>query len=141
MMLSRVKRAGAVFLLLMVGCSDQVWVSEKELVGTYVMEFDSQTGGVVDYHVKEQFTLDPDHTYIQVCSWYPRHFTNRGTWKTSNHLGGTEVKLARVNLSGGDDLDARPYYDSLTLEVQRQKGKLRLAIYQKADWTYYDRIP
>lgn len=121
-------------LFTMLGCTDRVRVDDQQLSGTYAMEFQ-------DVQAKEQFTLNPDHTYVQIFSSYPRQFTNRGTWKSSRtFLGGTEVELSRVDWSEFDPPGTPPRYRSLNLEVQRQKGRLRLAIYEKADWTYYDRV-
>src|SRR5579864_2044808 len=125
-------------LLTTVGCSDRVRVDDQQLSGTYVLEFQNVKG---NYQVKEQFILNSDHTYVQIFSSYPRQFTNHGTWKSSGQLlGGTEVELSRVDRSEYDPPGAPPSYSSLNLEVQRQKGRLRLAIYEKADWTYYDRV-
>jgi hypothetical protein len=88
------------------GCSDQVRVSNSELTGTYAMEFQnvsyslSEQKRVVNYKVTEQFILNPDHTYTQRFSSYPRTFTSRGTWKASNRfLGGTDVELSGVDRS------------------------------------------
>jgi hypothetical protein len=129
------------------GCSDEVRVSNSELTGTYAMEFQnvsysfSKQQRVVNYKVTEQFILNPDHTYIQRFSSYPRTFTNRGTWKASNRfLGGTEVELSGVDRSGYDPPNSPSSYSTLNLEVHRHSGTLRLALYEKADWTYYERV-
>lgn len=141
MKLSLLWSACAICLLFTtLGCSDRVRVDDQQLSGTYLMEYQNVRG---NYQVKGQFILNPDHTYVQIFSSYPRQFTNRGTWKSSRQfLGGTEVELSRVDRrSEYDPPGAPPSYSSLNLEVQRQKGRLRLAIYEKADWTYYDRVP
>jgi len=133
---------GICLLLTLLGCSERVRISDQELIGTYVAGFDHVTSRVVDYKVKEQITLNPDHTYIQVLSWYPRQFTNRGTWKSSNSfLSGTEVELTgflRGNLEN-DNMSNSQSYGPLNLEVRRKKGKLTLAFYEHVDWGYYDR--
>jgi hypothetical protein len=128
------------------GCSDQVRVSNSELTGTYAMEFQnlsyslSEQKRVVNYKVTEQFTLNPDHTYTQRFSSYPRTFTSRGTWKASNRfLGGTDVELSGVDRSGYPPKSPSAY-GTLNLEVHRHSGRLRLALYEKADWTYYERV-
>jgi hypothetical protein len=138
MKLSLLSACAICLLLTMLGCSDRVRVDDQQLSGTYAMEFQDVRG---NYQVKEQFTLNPDHTYVQAFSSYPRQFTNRGAWKSSGQfLGGTEVELSRVDRSEYDPPGVPPSYSTLNLEVQRQKGRLRLAIYEKADWTYYDRV-
>jgi hypothetical protein len=129
----------AIFLLLTtLGCSRRVRVDDQQLSGAYVMEFQNIRG---NYQVKEQFILNPDHTYVQIFFSYPRKFTNRGTWKSSTQfLGGTEVELSKVDRPEYDPPGAPPSYSFLNLEVQQKNGRLRLAIYEKADWTYYDRV-
>jgi hypothetical protein len=137
----------AATLISALGCGDQVRVSSRELTGTYAMEFQnvsysfSKRQQVLNYNVTEEFILNPDHTYIQRFSSYPRTFTNRGTWKASNRfLGGTEVELSGVDRSGYDPPNSPSSYSTLSLEVHRHYGRLRLALYEKADWTYYERV-
>jgi hypothetical protein len=125
----KLRLAPCVLLLCaLIGCGEpgRVRVSDRELVGDYVTEVAQG---------KEQLTLKPDKTYVQVFSSSIRQLTNRGTWKSSDDfLGGTEVELTGATISEGDPSD------SLYLQVQRENGKLKLARNEAADW-YYERIP
>lgn len=129
MRLSLFWRALAICLLLTIlGCSDRVRASDEEIVGTYVTN--SNTG-------KEELTLRSDKTYIQTYSSPSRQFVNRGSWKSKYlFLDGTEVELARANLSEDETSDR---YGYLTLQVHRENGTLKLARNEAADW-YYDRV-
>jgi hypothetical protein len=133
-------------LLLLVGCGEpgRVRVSEQELSGTYVTDIQlvasTPNGPVVRNIGKEQLTLYADRTYLQSFSSPTRQFTNRGSWKSSNHIfGGTEVKLVGANLSEGDASDSSSKRGVLYLEVHRENGKLKLARNESADW-YYNRV-
>jgi hypothetical protein len=65
-----------------------------------------------------------------------KQFENRGTWKTDNlFLDGTQIELASALLSEDETIERRGF---LILQVHREKGKLRLARNEAADW-YYDR--
>lgn len=118
----------AIFLLLTtLGCNDRVRASDDQLVGTYTTRTNTGT---------EELTLRPDGTYIQIFSSPGKQFTNRGTWKsTYRFLDGTEIELRRANLSEDGQSDR---YGDLMLQVQREKGRLKLARNEAADW-YYDR--
>src|SRR5579864_7422657 len=92
---------GVLALLAFAGCGEPgpVRVSDEELGGTYVMEFQRVTFTVTGQPVvtplgKEQLILNPDKTYVQILSSPIRKFTNRGTWSSSNYfLGSTEIEL------------------------------------------------
>lgn len=115
----------------LVGCSDKgrVRVSDKDLVGTYVTEF---TSG------KEQLVLRSDRTYEQVFSSAKRGFTNQGKWKSEYVLlEGTDVLLIGANCS--EDHPAVTGTCERNLNVHSEKGRLKLALNEAADW-YYDRV-
>jgi hypothetical protein len=121
-------------LLLLVGCGEpgRVRVSEQDLSGTYVTDLQlvasTPTGPVVRNIGKEQLTLYSDRSYLQSFSSPTRRFTNRGTWKLSNHFfGETEVKLVGANLSEDDVSDSPSKRGILDLEVHRENGNLKLA--------------
>ncbi len=119
----------AIFLLLTtLGCNDRVRASDGQLAGTYVTR--TNTG-------KEELTLRSDGTYVQAFSSPRKQFTNRGTWKSSyRFLDGTEIELRRANLSEDGESDR---YGDLMLQVHREKGQLKLARNEAADW-YYNRV-
>jgi hypothetical protein len=109
------------------GCSDRVRASDKEITGSYITR--TNTG-------KEELILQPDKTYVQMFSSPNKQFENRGTWKTDNlFLDGTQIELASALLSEDETIERRGF---LILQVHREKGKLRLARNEAADW-YYDR--
>ncbi len=102
-------------------------MSNEELSGTYVTQF--ALG-------KEQLSLLPDKTYVQVFSSPTRKFTNRGSWRTSNgFFEGTVVQLERAYISE-DSSDSAVKYGYLRLIVHRENGKVRLARNEAADWYY-----
>jgi hypothetical protein len=126
------------------GAAGHVRVSDQDLVGKYVMEFQVTfvtTGQrVAAVRAKEQITLNQDKTYTQTFSSPTRDFTNHGTWKTSNELlGGTEIELAGANLSEDDPSDSQWKHGFLNLQVHREKGQLKLARNEAAD-SYYSRV-
>jgi hypothetical protein len=130
-------------LLSLFGCGEpgRVRVSDPELSGTYVTDIQlvasTPTGPVVRNIGKEQLTLYSDRTYLQSFSSPTRQFTNRGTWKSSyRFLDGSEIELRRANLSEDGESDR---YGDLMLQVHREKGQLKLARNEAADW-YYDRV-
>ncbi|HJX96058.1 MAG TPA: hypothetical protein VJ324_10600 [Candidatus Acidoferrum sp.] len=139
--------AGVAFVVFaFAGCGEpgRVRVSDRELVGKYVMEFGvafAATGqGVAAVRAKEQLTLYQDKTYTQTFASATRNFTNHGTWKTSNELlGGTEIELAGASLSEDDLSDSQLRHGFLNLQVHREKGKLKLARNEAAD-SYYSRV-
>jgi hypothetical protein len=138
--------ASALILFALAGCGEpgRARVSNRELVGEYVMEFGPNfvtTGQqVAADRAKEQLTLNEDKTYTQTFSSATRNFTNHGTWKTSNEfLGGTEIELSGAILTENDPFDSQLRHGFLNLQVHREKGKLRLARNEVAD-SYFDRI-
>jgi hypothetical protein len=120
-------------LFCMCGCKKylgQVRVSDAEVSGAYWTDFN--TG-------KEDLTLNPDKTYVQVFASPARSFTSRGTWTSSNaFLGPTEVLLVGAVCSENDLGSSSTQYCSRNLVVHREGGHLRLALNESADW-YYDR--
>ena len=121
------KVIAAVLCLNLLGCSDRVRASDPEIVGTYVTR--TNTGS-------EELALKPDKTYLQTFTSPTRQFSQRGTWQSSPlFLDGTQIELRNANLSEDEKADR---YGDLMLQVHREKGRLKLARNEAADW-YYDR--
>ena len=137
----------ALTLLALVGCGEpgRARVSDRELVGKYVMNFGkvtpSTTGPqIATVEAKEQLFLNTDKTYTQIFSSAVRSFTNQGTWRTSNEfLSGTEIELAGAILSEDDPSNAQLKHGFLNLQVHRENGTLKLARNEVAD-SYYFRV-
>src|SRR5258708_397066 len=122
----------ACILLIVLGCSGRVRVSDHELIGVY-----SISGSLG----QERLTLQSDKTYVQTFSSPKRRFTKRGSWKSDPmFLDGTQIVLNGADLSENDPPDAPPRHGILFLQVHRENGKLRLAR-NEADDLYYDRVP
>ena len=117
-----------IFLVLTtLGCNDRVRASDDQLVGTYSTS--TNTG-------KEELILRSDGSYVQAFSSSRKQFSNRGRWKSSfRFLDGSEIELRGANLSEDEESDR---YGDLMLQVYREKGQLRLARNEAADW-FYDR--
>jgi hypothetical protein len=138
--------ASALILFALAGCGEpgRARVSDRELVGKYVMEFGVTfvtTGQrVAAMRAKEQLILNQDKTYTQTFSSATRNFTNHGKWETSNKLlGGTEIELTGFILSEDDPSDSRVKPGFLNLQIHRENGTLRLARNEVAD-SYYNRV-
>ena len=118
--------------LVVLGCGEKghVRVSDNDLPGTYAADFGKG---------KEQLILHSDKTYEQVFSSPTRNFANWGKWKTGYVLlEGTDVELMDANCS--DQFDPVPVPNChRNLNVHRERGKLKLAINETADW-YFDRV-
>src|SRR5260370_32003039 len=117
--------------LSLTGCGEpgRVRVSDQELFGTYVTDFQLVTntgaGPVVSNAGQEQLTLSSDKTYAQAFSSPTRQFVSHGTWKSNNHfLGGTEVVLVAASLAEDETSGA---HGDLFLQVHKEKGRIRLA--------------
>jgi hypothetical protein len=135
-----------VMLTGLAGCGPpgRVRVSERELVGNYVLEFQSATSTakgepVASPQGREQLTLNADKTYVQIFSTATRQFSNRGAWKSNSLLGSTEIELAGAIVSESDPPTAPSARGSLMLQVHRERGQLKLARNEAADW-YYERV-
>jgi hypothetical protein len=125
--------ASLLVLFFMCGCEKypgRARVSDAEVSGAYRTHLN--TG-------KEDLTLNPDKTFVQVFVSPARNLTIRGRWKSSNlFLGATEIELAGA-VCTEDEPSIPPAHDcDLTLIVHREAGRLRLARNEAADW-YYDR--
>jgi hypothetical protein len=121
----------ALVSLALIACGERghVRVSNAELVGTYVTEFASG---------KEQLVLRSDNTYKQVFSSDKRNFTNQGKWQSEYVLlEGTDVELTGANCSEDDPVVTGTCIRNLN--VHRERGRLKLALNEAADW-YYDRV-
>ncbi len=121
-----------VFLALL-GCGEKgaVRVSDRELYGTYAGNFEAG---------KEQLILRSDKTYTQIFESPKKQFTHQGKWRSSNaFLGGTEVELIGANRTEDDTPGSRVPECDRNLQAHREKGKLKLALNETADW-YYDRV-
>lgn len=123
----------ALVSVLAIGCSDSgaSRASVADLVGTYETEF---------RYGSERITLSPDMTFVQLFTSPHRQITTKGSWKKSNEfLGPTEVLLIGNYASENEPPDSHPMYGQRTLIVHRERGKLKLALNEAADW-YYDRV-
>jgi hypothetical protein len=119
-------------LLLTIGCGEQgaTRASAKELVGSYETQF--QYG-------KERLTLNPDMTFLQIFFSSHGEIATKGTWQKSNQfLGPTEVLLVG-NYVSEKDPGSPSVYGQRNLVVHKERGKLKLALNEAADW-YYDRV-
>lgn len=74
-------------LVAIAGCGEasRARVSDKELAGNYVIDFQNMTftatgQQMVAVRAKEQLTLNPDKTYTQIFSSATRKFTNHSRW-------------------------------------------------------------
>jgi hypothetical protein len=144
-------RASIAFIVLMLatlaGCGKPGWAraTDQELEGNYVAEFQRVTFDVsgkpnVTRQGKEHLNLSPDKTYVQVFVSPTRQLTNRGVWKSSNDFfGGTEIELVRANVSEDDLPESPPRFGTVFLQVHRERGQLKLARNEAADW-YYERV-
>jgi hypothetical protein len=136
-----------VLLAALLGCNEpgRVRVSDQELFGTYTTVFDDVTltksgRAEVRNTGKEQLTLRPDKTYVQVFSSPEKQFTNTGNWTSSGQfLSGTRVELLNFNAAEYGSSGTPPHYESLYLFVHKEQGKLGLARSEKREW-YYDRV-
>jgi hypothetical protein len=121
----------AIFLLsTLLGCSDEVRVSDSQLFGTWLTN--TNTGA-------ERLAWLPDGTYVQTFTSPKKQFTNRGTWKSSTQfLGGSEIEVSNANISEDEPANSPFRRGDLMLQVYRLDGKLKLARNAAADW-YYER--
>jgi len=129
--LARLRALSLLWLLVCLGCGEKgrVRVSDQELPGTYVTNFD--TG-------KEELTLHSDKTYEQIFSSPTKKFTNRGKWETKYvFLEGTDVGLIHANCSEDHPVAVPECYRNLN--VHREAGRLKLALNEAADW-HYERV-
>ncbi len=121
----------SVLALVLSACGEQghVRVRVAALPGTYVASF--QSG-------KEHLILRSDGTYEQSFSSPTRSSVNRGKWEPHYVLlEGTDIELLGANCS--EDNPALAGSCQRNLNVHRERGKLKLALNEAADW-YYDRV-
>lgn len=116
-------------LISLLGCSDQVRISNQEIIGTWATNI--STG-------REQLTFRSDGTFQQVFSSARNQFTNEGKWESNNQFfGGTELTLTGFRELEGESGPGRQA--TQLLQVYRVEHSLKLARNAAADW-YYERV-
>jgi|SRR5215467_7594898 len=116
-------------VLLTTGCGERA--SVQELTGTYEKKL--ETG-------REHIELHSDMTFLEVFVTPEKKFTAQGKWTLANiFLGPTKVTL--MGDYATDELPpGLPHVSGQRiLIVHKERGRLRLAFNEAADW-FYDRI-
>jgi hypothetical protein len=115
-----------------IGCGEKgaSRASVDKLVGTYETQF---------RYGSERLILKSDMSFVQVFTTAHGQITTKGAWKRSDEfLGPTEI-LPIGNYSSENTLTSSPIYGQRYLIVHKERGRLKLALNEAADW-YYDRV-